>query len=448
MAARDTKLYAFAHLQGRWAPCGQLTLTEEGERLLASSFVYGSRYLERRHPLEVDPVALSLKDPSTLKGRALLPALGLPFFGGIRDAAPDAWGRRVIEAKLRVPANSLPESQYLLHAGSDRVGALDVRDSLAAGPTAGAAPEHSLGYLLEAADRIEQGLPVPAQLDVIFNGGTALGGARPKASVRDEAGVLWIAKFPSRTDRMSLPTLEAATLRLAAHAGIEVPAVRTASLGAREVMLIRRFDRYWAHPDAGLAPDDRLGETTPGAGNIEHRLGFVSGLTLLARDEMASAGSTYGELAAAVRRCCHPSVIRANNAELFRRMVFNVFVTNDDDHLRNHGFVFDPRLPGWRLSPVYDVTPQPRSGSERLLHLGVGPRGREASLDNALAGCAQFTLSVRDAAGIVSEVWRIVRRWRTWFDEFGVAPEEQDRVAGAFRHIDDISSPDTRRSLG
>ena len=121
MAARDTKLYAFAHLQGRWAPCGQLTLTEEGERLLASSFVYGSRYLERRHPLEVDPVALSLKDPSTLKGRALLPALGLPFFGGIRDAAPDAWGRRVIEAKLRVPANSLPESQYLLHAGSDRV---------------------------------------------------------------------------------------------------------------------------------------------------------------------------------------------------------------------------------------------------------------------------------------------------------------------------------------
>ena len=447
MAARDTKLYAFAHLQGRWAPCGQLTLTEEGERLLASSFVYGSRYLERRHPLEVDPVALSLKDPSTLKGRALLPALGLPFFGGIRDAAPDAWGRRVIEAKLRVPANSLPESQYLLHAGSDRVGALDVRDSLAAEPTAGAAPEHSLGYLLEAADRIEQGLPVPAQLDVIFNGGTALGGARPKASVRDEAGVLWLAKFPSRTDRMSLPTLEAATLQLAARAGIEVPAVRTASLGAREVMLIRRFDRYWAHPEAGLAPDARPVDTVPGAGAIEHRLGFVSGLTLLARDEVASAGSTYGELAGAVRRYCHPSVIRANNAELFRRMVFNILVTNDDDHLRNHGFVRDPRLGGWVLSPLYDVVPRPLIASERRLHLGVGEQGKLATLDNALSHHAAFVPERPAAVAIMRRVWGEVRQWKTCFEEHGADGRLIDQLARAFRDISDIASPELEAEI-
>jgi serine/threonine-protein kinase HipA len=447
MAARDRPLYVFAHLQGQWAPCGLLTLTEERERLLASRFAYGTRYLERANALEVDPVALSLDERASLRGKSLLPPAALPFFGGIRDATPDAWGRRVIEAKLGVPANGLPESEYLLHAGSDRVGALDVRDSLEAHPAGGAAPVHSLEYLMQAAERIEQGLPVPARLEVIFEGGSALGGARPKASVRDAHGVLWLAKFASHTDRMDLPTIEAATLRLAGEAGLDVPPVRIEALAERRVMLIRRFDRYWARDDEGLIGRERPVDTHPGEARIEHRLGFVSGLTMLARDELASSTSSYGELAEAVRRYCHPDVIRADNAELFRRMVFNVFVTNDDDHLRNHGFVFDPRLRGWRLSPVYDVTPQPRVSTERLLHLGVGPRGREATLDNALAGCARFTLSVPDAAGIVSEVWRIVRQWRTWFDEFAVPPEQQEQVASAFRHIDDISSPETRRLL-
>lgn len=123
MAAKDTKLMVFAHLGTAWAPCGQLVLTEEADRLLASSFAYGLNYLKRSDALEVDPVSLSLADREAVRAKRLLPANRLPFFGGIRDAAPDAWGRRVIEAKLKVPANSLPESQYLLHAGSERVGA-------------------------------------------------------------------------------------------------------------------------------------------------------------------------------------------------------------------------------------------------------------------------------------------------------------------------------------
>ena len=447
-AERAVEPMVFAHLRGNWAPCGQVTLTERNETLLASSFVYGSRYLQRPDALEVDPVALSLVDSGELTGKRLFPPATLPFFGGIRDAAPDAWGRRVIEAKLRVPPNSLPESQYLLHAGSDRVGALDVRTSLSAPPTGGALPVHSLEYLLDAADRIEQGLPIPAQLEGIFAGGSALGGARPKASVRDEAGVLWLAKFPSHRDVLDVPVIEAATLRLAGKAGLNVPPVKVQRLGARRVMLIRRFDRYWAAPDEPLAADLLPLETTPGSGRIEHRSGFVSGLTLLARDELASAESSYGELAAAIRRYCHPSVIRTDNAELFRRMVFNIFVTNDDDHLRNHGFLFDALIRGWCLSPLYDVMPHPRISAERFLHLSVGPQGRVATLENALAACARFTLSPHDAAAILAEVWRAVRQWRTWFDEFGVPAIEQDRVASAFRHIDEISTPATRKLLG
>ncbi|WP_211364208.1 HipA N-terminal domain-containing protein [Propionivibrio limicola] len=133
MAAKETKLMAFACLGTDWAPCGQLTLAEEGERLLASSFAYGLNYLKRADALEVDPVSLGLGDREAIRGKRLLPAAQLPFFGGIRDAAPDSWGRRVIEAKLKVPANSLPESQYLLHAGSERVGALDIRTSVTSG---------------------------------------------------------------------------------------------------------------------------------------------------------------------------------------------------------------------------------------------------------------------------------------------------------------------------
>jgi serine/threonine-protein kinase HipA len=429
MSATAAQLMTFAHLGGVWAPCGQLTLTEEGPRLLASSFAYGMNYLKRPGALEVDPVALSIADKAAVTAKRLLPVAGLPFFGGIRDAAPDAWGRRVIEAKLKVPANSLPESQYLLHAGSDRVGALDIRNHISDAPTAGASAWHSLAHLVEAASRIDEGLPVPAHLDAIFQGGSALGGARPKASIRDEQGILWLAKFASASDAMDVPTIEAATLLLAKEAGQCVPPVRTQSLSDRSVMLIQRFDRY-------------LSEV-----GTECRMGFVSGLTMLGCDESESPNKSYAGLADAIRRYCHPSVIRRDNEELFRRMVFNILVTNDDDHLRNHGFVWDPRLGGWALSPLYDVMPRAAVATERYLHLGVGPQGRLADLDNALAAHAKFTLSQSKACEIMSNVWAVVREWRVYFDQYGVAEEQMDKVATAFRHIDHVSSAKLRKLL-
>ena len=211
MSATDQKLYAFAYLDTEWVPCGQLTLTEEGTKLLASTFAYGLRYLERPGALEVDPVSLGIGDKTLVRGTALFPPNNLPLFGGIRDAAPDAWGRRVIESRLKVPANSLPESTYLLHAGSQRVGAIDIRSSRDSSATPGFGTWDNFEYLMEAAERIDEGLPVPAPLEEIFADGSALGGARPKATVRDDERVLWLAKFPSRKDGLTgrLPRLNA-----------------------------------------------------------------------------------------------------------------------------------------------------------------------------------------------------------------------------------------------
>src|SRR6201988_3236380 len=146
MAATEQKLYVFTYLDTEWVPCGQLTLSEEGAKLLASTFAYGLRYLQRPAAVEVDPVSLSLRDLDLVRGTALFPPNNLPWFGGIRDAAPDAWGRRVIESRLKVPANSLPESSYLLHAGSQRVGAIDVRASREAAATPGGGARYTLAY--------------------------------------------------------------------------------------------------------------------------------------------------------------------------------------------------------------------------------------------------------------------------------------------------------------
>lgn len=446
MAAKELKLMTFAHLGDGWAPCGQLTMTEQGPDLLASRFAYGLNYLNRADALEVDPVSLAIRGPQPVKGKQLLPVNNLVNFGGIRDAAPDSWGRRVIEAKLKVPANSLAESQYLLHAGSERVGALDIRSSISDVPTGATGGVHALAYLMEAAERIEAGEDIPANLESIFMAGTALGGARPKASVRDESGALWLAKFQSKNDAFDIPAVECASLVLAQESGLNVPPVVTRILGDRRIMMIRRFDRYWlAQGTQPTAATDLM--LVPTGGLTERRMGFVSGLTLVGCDETESRTKSYADLATAVRRYCHPSVIRADNEELFKRMVFNIFASNDDDHLRNHGFLWDPRLPGWRLSPLYDVLPRPSLATERFLHLGIGPQGRLATLDNALEGHPMFSLNRVRACELMDEVWRVVREWKVSFERSGVSADDIAKIAPAFRHLDDISTAGTRKLL-
>ena len=415
----NRKLAVFIHLDGQFVPAGLLGMTETGTDVLASEFKYGLLYLDRGNAIEVDPVSLSIQDKAAIRAKALLPVEGLTLFGGIRDATPDAWGRRVIEARLQAPMNSLPESTYLLQAGSQRVGALDIRPALDSPPITIRNSVHRLEYLMEAADHIEQGQAVPSQLEDIFDAGSNLGGMRPKATVEDDDGTLWLAKFPSQGERMDVPCIEAATMRLAAEAGLEVPTVKTETLRGKTVMMIRRFDREWVD-------------------GKQQRRHMVSALTMLACDESASREKSYGEIADAIRARNAGPLIKSDNQELFARMVFNILVTNDDDHLRNHAFLWNRKVQGWGLSPLYDVMPRPTMATERFLHLGVGQQGRLATLDNALSGYSRFGITLQDAHEIIDRVWRAVREWKTYFEGYGVPGGEIEKVAPAFRHIDGV----------
>lgn len=419
----------FIHLPGETeaVPAGRLTMIEQGLQVQASTFAYGRRYVARANALPVDPIALALAPGRNDEER--VPAGGLAMFGALRDATPDAWGRRVIENRLRAPPNGLPESVYLDHAGPHRAGALDVRESPTSLPAGGVLPSVvDLRNLLDVAARIEEGKRVPAHLEVFFAGGPSIGGARPKAVVTAD-GVEWIAKFPARNDTLNVPLLERATLELAREAGLAVPRTRVETLAdGRQVMLIERFDREPLARGMG-------------------RRHMVSALTLLALHEQDSPDSSYAAISDATGVHGVSGQIASDRNELFARMVFNILVSNDDDHLRNHAFLFDAEGDGWRLSPLYDVVPRPQVAQERMLHLSIGPQGRLARLDNALAGAGRFGLLPPDAARIIDRVVRAVRNWRDLFEGLGVPVREIDRVASAFRRAADIGMRDVDRRL-
>ena len=432
MANTTKELFVFANLDGEFVPAGQLQLDEEGSRLIASSFAYGFRYLDRGNAQEVDPVALRLKNKSEIKGKRLVPPNGLEGFGGIRDATPDSWGRRVIEARLKVPANSLPESTYLLEAGSDRIGALDIRSSLDQEERPAYESIHNLSYVLEGAQRIEAGMPVSEALSRILIVGSGLGGMRPKASVRDDKNILWMAKFPGNSDgSLDVPGIEYATLKLAELAGLNVAENKLELVGDKKVLMVKRFDRSWA----ALAR------------SVEIRHHVVSALTLVACHESESNSKSYMDIADAIRRYCLIQTVKADIEELYARMIFNLFVSNDDDHLRNHAFLWNHELKGWSLSPLYDVVPHAIIASERYQHLGVGPQGKLATLDNAYGAKERFGLSAQQASSIIDRVWRVTRQWKTHFENLGIAADQIKEISLAFRHIDDICSPELIKTL-
>lgn len=421
MTSKTLAVFAYLPNEKKAVPSGLLTMEEEGTTLNGAVFAYGIRYIERKNAVEVDPVSLSLRGDDVVGGVERHPAHGLSLFGAIRDASPDSWGRRVIESRRKVPLNSLPESEYLLAAGSNRVGALDIRTDIKAGEAQGGGNNIlQLQYFLEAANRIEEGLPVPADLEAYYDAGTALGGARPKATVTDAHGKVWLAKLPSTKDVYDIPLIEVATLKLAQEAGLTVPMLDVVRLaGKKKVMLIERFDRV-------------------GTGEKVTRRHFVSALTLIGCHEQDSPKINYADIADRFRQHGAANCIVADIEELFGRMVFNILVSNDDDHLRNHGFLWNADARGWELSPLYDVVPKPSHATERYLHLGVGQQGRLATLTNALSWSSRFGLTQDKAIYIVDRIWRVVREWKERFEEWQVPPNEIEKISSAFRHAREI----------
>lgn len=426
----EVELYVMAYLPGSLeaVPAGVLSLIEEGPRTVTSNFVYGTKYVGRQNTLELDPVSLGFRTVPRAPGEKIAPAGGLALFGAIRDATPDAWGRRVIENALNVGPNTLPESRYLLEAGSNRTGALDVRAS----PTS--APGESLlskvvdlEYLLDAAARVEEGEHVPEKLKYLLGAGVSMGGARPKAVLEDE-GIQWLAKFPSRGDGFNNPKVEYATLKLAERCGLNVPDLRMVSLpDGREILLIRRFDRQ------------------PVAGG-HSRIHFLSALTLTGRHEQESPDSSYLDLVQAIRTYGAPGSTETQLEELFGRMVFNILVSNDDDHLRNHGFLWADS--GYVLSPLYDVVPKPQVAQERYLHLAVGDYGRLATLDNAFTKHAAYGLTKKKAGEIIAQLAREVREWKGCLEEHGVSGKDMAAVETAFRRPKDVGLEKALKTAG
>lgn len=424
MTSSEFQTYIFAYLpqSAQAVPAGKLTMIESGTEVQASQFGYGKRYLQRQDAYAIDPASLALQSAQDGTVQLYEPANGLTMFGAVRDAMPDAWGRRVIENKLKAQPNSLNESQYLEQAGSNRLGALDFRKTQTDNAQAGLLPDvQDLSYLVEAADKIETGEYVPEHLRQIFDAGPSMGGARPKAVITKN-GMEYIAKFTAKDDAFNVPQIERATLELARLCGLDVPATEYLWLANNKpVMLIARFDRK------------------PGLNNEQYRTHTVSGLTMLGLHESESANSSYVALADVISSSGAKGFVQQDRKELFARMVFNILVSNDDDHLRNHAFVWDDINKGWRLSPLYDVLPKPQVATERYLHLSVGKQGRLATLDNALSMAGQFGLMDKEAARITNDIAMKTREWRTFFEsEMQVPTAECDKVKSAFRRPADI----------
>ena len=386
-------------------------MIEDGRNSHAT-FQYGTRYAARADVVPVDPLALPLPSPDA---RPILYRTEPDFavFNGIRDAAPDAWGRRLMDRAAG--AIALDEFDYLVASGETRVGALAFGPTPEGGPLRqtpwgdAQPPEEAidLAEVAEAVDKLQDLQELDPHVRDLLDPGSALGGARPKAATIKD-GRPWIAKFPSRGDPYSFCSVEFAAMRLAAACGLNVPRIDLTMVADKAVYLIERFDRQVNRPD---------------------RVPYVSGLTLLGAHERDFDRYSYADLASAVRQLgTHPLT---DLRELYRRMVFNILVTNDDDHLRNHGFLYDGA--GWRLSPLFDVMPKPQAGSDRRLVLGVGTEGRLATLKNALSDVAAFGLTPEEAGGVVETLRAQVHsEWRTHFTQAGLTEPEISRFATCF----------------
>ncbi len=265
-----------------------------------------------------------------------------------------------------------------------------------------------LGRLLSSTQRIDRDEETDEDLALIFTPGSSLGGARPKASVMDVSGALAIAKFPKETDEYSIETWEHIALKLAEGAGIRVPRQELQAILNKPVLLSWRFDRK---------------------GRV--RIPFLSALSMLQLSDGERA--SYPEIVDELSR--HGANARADAAELFRRMVFTILISNVDDHLRNHGFLWAGKA-GWQLSPAYDLNPTPQDLKARILTTNISLDEGTCSLDLALSQAMLFGLGLGEAKAIAREVGSAVAAWRDVARHAGQTTSPVDRMASAFEHED------------
>jgi serine/threonine-protein kinase HipA len=405
----ERSCYIYIQLPGTFevVTCASLKVVEVASNTYEGTFQYGKRYLQRGNVVALDPIHLSLRE----RPFRFTKLRGIP--GAVRDASPDTWGRRVIQAKLQRSEADIQEMDYLLNGPDDGAGNLSFGEAVT--PTKLSRPfnrTHQLEALAEAAKKLEMDGILPYKVLQSLEPGTSMGGARPKATIED-ANKIWLAKLPSQGDRHNLQRIEYATLELARAAGLSVCHTRMESLGAYDALLLERFDREWV-------PEKQA--------YLRH--GLLSGLTVLDAEDgyMGSERWSYVILADELRRrSCRPA---EDQRELFRRMVFNAMTTNNDDHPRNHALLHTPD--GWRLSPAYDIVPIPMETQEpRNLALEVGKFGRAGARYNLLSQCEAFGLTPDQARHELDTMLSVVQDWRQFYDGKGVTRSDREYLEKA-----------------
>lgn len=409
----DTEVLVYVDLDGEPIPVGRLWARMRKARDSAS-FEYDEAWLTRPDRFALEP-ALQLGP-----GPFHTPA-DKPIFGAIGDSAPDRWGRVLMRRAERRRAEragetprTLREIDYLLMVNDEaRQGALRFAlepggPFLATDDATPIPPLVDLPRLLSAAEHVVGESDSDEDLRLLLAPGSSLGGARPKASVRDRDGRLAIAKFPHKDDEVDAVRWEAVALSLAEKAGIPVPEWRVETVAGKSVLLLRRFDR---------------------AGGL--RVPFLSAMSMLGANDNETR--SYLEFVDALRQ--YGAAPKADMQMLWRRIVFSVLISNTDDHLRNHGFLYDGP-DGWRLAPAYDLNPVPVDIKPRVLSTAIDLDDGTASLDLALSVAEYFTLNETQAREIAAEVGRAVGGWREEAGRLGLAPGQVERMASAFEHDD------------
>lgn len=378
-----------------------------------------------------NPVRFSLEPALQLGPGPFHTPANKPLFGAIGDSAPDRWGRVLMRRAERRRAEragetprTLREIDYLLmvndqaRQGALRFAAQPGGPFLAADDAVPIPPLVELPRLLSAAEHVADDSDTDEDLRLLLAPGSSLGGARPKASVRDRDGHLAIAKFPHKDDDYNAVLWEAVALRLAERAGIPVAPWRIETIAGKATLLVRRFDR-----------DGQV------------RIPFLSAMSMLGAND--NEARSYLEFVDVLRQ--HGAAPKKDMHMLWRRIVFSVLISNTDDHLRNHGFLY-AGPDGWRLAPAYDMNPVPADIKPRILTTAIDLDDGTASLDLALEVAEYFELTAPQARAIAGEVGQAVTDWRADAAAIGLTPAEIDRMASAFEH-EDLKAALALRSL-
>ena len=343
------------------------------------------------------------------------------IFGSIGDSAPDRWGRALIlrararEAqKKKEKMKTLFEYDYLLGVNDiARQGAL--RFSIAPHKNVfldsskfSIPPFLYLSKLLSASENFFEEKESEEELKLLLAPGSSLGGARPKASILDKDRHLALAKFPRKDDAFNMVLWEAVALSLAKKAKLKTPVWNLQKVLKKPVLILKRFDR-----------------------KVNIRIPFLSALSFLGAKDHEQ--HSYQELAYLLLQ--NGGSPKEDLKELWRLLVFNLMISNTDNHLRNHGFLYEYEK-GWRLSPAYDLNPTPLEIKPRFLSTSIARKNPLVSLELALSIKEDFRLSEKKALSIIKEVSEAVKEWRKTASFFGISKKEIDRMSSAFEHED------------